>query len=324
MRLDRLKRWQWMLIGIGVGLLIGILRNLAFSGLEAEQMESMSLPVFTRAINTPPVKGYAMIKDIRVVRLKDGSYGVLLQYMDWNAPDVRSGKKKAEYKQHWLQPGDQQLKAAIAALEKKQTKTQMETSGGFDRFLRKVAEVTRMKPADPPGTVLEYMRLVTDNKGNHVAFTYDWQRQPRVMILSWLLLGFVGIGVVWPFIVNLIAFGSLFRPEDKDKGVDLRKVKSTPAKAEYRPQNVVTGKDMDELKRLEMELEAKLKASGVEMTAPPAPSEEAPRLADAPRQLTATKLDMAQVDEKKEDKHFDRKEGDFYPVERNIKKEGEE
>ena len=341
MELARLKRWHWMLIGVAVGLLIGYVRSITSNDVDAQDIrEGISQFRFEQALARPihGTQDRLQIKDITVYRVVEQgqvSYVATLMYVytDSVVEGMRNGKLRAAdapYRLHAYRPTDSELREALAAIKKKSGGAAQEKSEGIVASLRRICETLYIKPADPPGGLLEYLRLVTDFKGRHVDFTYAWWNQPRVQLTAWSVAGFVGVGLIWPTIVNLIAFGKFFRPaekkSDKEKayeekeGVSLWKVKSRPAA----PVKKATGpsrQEMEKLVAMEDEMEARLKAAGMEMT-PAAPAAAVP--AGPATKLAGTETALPELPEgSEEDKHFDRKTGDYYPVERHLKKDDE-
>lgn len=313
MRVQALKRWHWLLISVAVGVLFGGLRDVAFSDIDTQlPHESLSQKSFAAALAS---RRGDMIQGITVMRLNQERYGAIVNCVVPDHQAIRSGR--AYTRPHWYEPTQFELQEALKELKAGQATSVPEKNEGLMRFLRKVSEALRIKPPDPPGGLLDYLRLATDAKGQHISFTYAWWRQPRVAIIAWTLLSVVVIGGIWPTVVNLIAFHSVFRPKQKKetKGQSLWHVKSapTPAKA---PAAVVSAREVDQLKALERELEARLRAGDVNMQ----PTSAAVPVPEAPvRKLTASELELAVPKQTEEEKLFDRKEGDFYPVERHNK-----
>jgi hypothetical protein len=116
---------------------------------------------------------------------------------------------------------------------------------------------------------------------------------------------FVLIGVIWPTMVNLLAFGSLRRPPEQ-KAADLSAVKAHAGDA---PQPMV---DADKLLALESELTRKL-ADG---QPPPATVEPALATADAPpRPLESAPLEPAAAPRPEDHPEYGMGKDDFYPTE---------
>jgi len=117
----------------------------------------------------------------------------------------------------------------------------------------------------------------------------------------------VVIGLIWPTIVNLLVFGSFFRPRE-ERGVDLSGIRTTQ---EARPAPVPTEQDMGELARIEEELQGRLTAEDVaptgEATASPVPAPIRP--------LSQSELDAPLPEAAGPKKCFGKDEDDYYPTE---------
>src|SRR5207253_1186508 len=96
-------------------------------------------------------------------------------------------------------------------------------------------------------TVIDYLKTV---KG--ASFAYAWWRDPAWAIGLWTGGSFVLIGLIWPTLINLIAFGSLSQPRE-EKGIDLSKVSS--GSSQPAPPKEV---DLEAAARMAAELEGKL------------------------------------------------------------------
>ena len=314
-----------MLIGVGLGLLIGFVRSVAYNDIEPSVGEGrLSHKEFELALRRPARNSAdkLTIEEITVFRLPNGDYVAKVLYLRENDARAAMGRVKLKPNYQWypLEQDVLDMKASLGALRQNKADVAMEKM----QFLRRFCEALRIKPADPPDCLLEYLRRVKDFKGRHLTFTYAWWNQPRVMITAWVLGCFVLVGVIWPFVVNLIAFGSLWRPAEAEKKPQKAKPRSTaPAQIGKKPVAGPTQKDMDELLRLEAEMEARLRESGMEIT-PSAPAPSTPETDEPVRKLTATQTEVQTGPETpQEQKHFDRKEGDWYPVERHVKKDEE-
>ena len=133
------------------------------------------------------------------------------------------------------------------------------------------------EPWPPPagfakgGTVLAYLDSL---KSKGVSYTYAWWRDPKWGMSFWIGGSFLVIGLIWPTIVNLLAFGSFFRPKEP-KGTKLRNVVNRPPPPS-RPE--VTAQDLAALEGMGAALEAELQSQATAVAAPeaePAAKEEA-------------------------------------------------
>lgn len=179
--------------------------------------------------------------------------------------------------------------------------------------LQRLAELLHLREPEPPNTVVDYLRKAS--VANGVVFTYRWWAEPRFRLVAWVFGSFVLIGIVWPFVVNIMVFGTLSRPPE-EKAPKLRKTKSTAA-ATKGPKNAITDKDMAELAALESELEKKLAAG-----AKPRSTTDVPEpVAQAPiKQLAGDGAPAPIPVPEKDDEQrvFAAKQDDFYPTERHI------
>jgi hypothetical protein len=166
-----------------------------------------------------------------------------------------------------------------------------------------------IKPSGPQQfeNVMAYLR--SPRETGAVQFQYSswwWVTRP---LFIWTCAGFTVIGVVWPAIVNLLAFGTLLRPAEA-KGLSLWKVRPTPA-----PQTNQSNQaepDSAALEALERRLEAALSEDPLNPSpvAPPQPAVQTLRGAEPEK--TAVVAEQAKKD-------FGADKEDFYPTELRAK-----
>src|SRR5882724_11141819 len=153
------------------------------------------------------------------------------------------------------------------------------------------------------GTVIDYLKTV---KG--ASFAYAWWRDPAWAIGLWTAGSFVAIGLIWPTLINLIAFGSFTRPKE-EKGIDLSKV-SSGSSQHAAPKTL----DLEAAAKMAAELEEKIRAdAGL-----PSPQPQAPTIAAATPVLTAGALEDTMTEEQRRAKEFGKERDDFYPTERHA------
>jgi hypothetical protein len=80
-------------------------------------------------------------------------------------------------------------------------------------------------------TVRDYLNGL---KPHGVTYAYAWWADARYAAAAWVCGSFLLLGVVWPTIVNLLAYGTLGRPHE-EKGVSLWRVKTSRAESSPRP-----------------------------------------------------------------------------------------
>jgi hypothetical protein len=162
-------------------------------------------------------------------------------------------------------------------------------------------------------TIVDFLKLMQEVDG--LQFKMAWYKEPNKAIALWIAGCFVGIGLIWPSIIYLIAFGSIFEPP-REASIDVSALRgvNTSTTAASKPQ--VSQAEIDRVKQMGDELEAKLKADADERGAVAPPP---PKAAEGPvRQLRATKSDASQVEEQKDDRTFGADADDFYPTERKV------
>jgi hypothetical protein len=327
MRLEDTRRWHWMLIAPFVGLLIGFVRyQLDPSGVgDAESLDAKH-DFEQRLVSVQKLQGGGerhYFDNVRVVKTlvnvgqdRSGRPKFEERYVVLGKNMMKSKRSKA--------PGDMDWTPTFVVTEDKfvpkMVKIKPDTAFPPPTVLDKLqvlAEKLKLKRADPPGTVLDYLKKLQVQE--KITFKYEWWKQPRVSMAAWSVGSFIVIGLVWPTVINLIAFGSPFRPLEKK----VAKAKSRPADASYKPK-VTTG-DMEELKRLGDEMERKLKEGaseggvGVGSTDKPAESPVKPLAGTE----TVAAIQVADKDEPR--KAFGTDGDDFYPTEvhGHARKDGE-
>jgi hypothetical protein len=170
-----------------------------------------------------------------------------------------------------------------------------------------IAQKQKGAAVDPNYTVLNFLDSLKDRG---VTYRYAWWEEKEKGIAAWIVGSVVIIGLIWPSVIYLLAFGQWTQP--KSEKWNLKGARKTKAEEKKKP--AVTDADLEELKRLEAQLEKNLQPSGNKRPAVAAAvATEAPvkKLAGGPAETVA-------VEEKLEDHHYEARKDDFYPVERKA------
>jgi hypothetical protein len=286
MKVESIHRWQWMLIGVAIGLLCGWLRdvNSNFADELATYGRRIGQRDFERGI-VNKFHGRAQFTNIVVhpYRLSGSSSGaahvdvVEGLYFDGQT-QMEDGKLAARWEP-----------AHFVASTPYNPVT---TSGG--------AALPAIRPAGSPSfdNVTSYLASLPQAAG--VQFRYDsfaWLTRP---LFIWTVGGFVLVGLIWPTIVNLLVFGSIRRP--KEEGVSLRDVKGTTRQAKPVPAPMAVAA----VAALDQELDQVLSDQ-------PAPAISAASAAPV-RKLDAQPVNAAAADAGPH-KDFAANAGDYYPTE---------
>jgi hypothetical protein len=306
--IQSIKRWQWIAMSLALGLVLSLLQRMPRENWAGAYGESLTQRQFEDAL----VREYQAVRHFRdlivypeqvqdVGGARKTVHIVAGKYFGGRL-EMRNGQQCAIWRPRCYiaevpyQPMNERSAPAAAVR-------------GFLSLLTGSPGRAMPRPpaADPNQTVLTYLNSL---KEQGVRYRYAWWRDPRWATALWTGGSVVLIGLIWPTIVNLLVYGSIFRPRE-EKGIDLSKVRSTSAPAATRPG--MTEQDLAAVARLESELESKLGAGDGQAAPPPgAPA------AEPVRKLTATQLEAIAAQQAAEQKEFGADEDDFYPTERHT------
>ncbi|MCY2953129.1 MAG: hypothetical protein NTU53_14290 [Planctomycetota bacterium] len=300
MKIERIKRWQWMLISLVVGGLLSSVRLMY--GADVDGSNSMNSQSQLELGLMREERGVRYFKDLVVypnLTQKDKGrryYIVMGKYYSGRPERQSDGKFLAVWRPYFF------VETAAVYTPRSINLASLNKPGGPD-YAKKYKAIT--KP-----TVLDFLAIMKEAKG--INYSYAWWAEPGKGTVVWMGASFVLIGLIWPSVVSLLAYGTLTPPVE-EKGTDLSKVRSSTTTGPAKPTEP-TEDDMDELKRMERALEEKIKAS--DRDAGPA-AQPAVAAGPAPiKQLTATTSETMAVEGHKDEKEFGAKADDFYPTER--------
>ncbi|MGA2500823.1 MAG: hypothetical protein ABSH20_24060 [Tepidisphaeraceae bacterium] len=313
MSLIDITRWQWMLIGLVLGLIVGYVRH-QYTDAEPSGYGSMNQPEFEHAIGwmrdvkasggQPPILGKMTVFRVHDPNHPDQtSYAVTLMY--WNTTGRETaqdddGRFDTKYRAKIF-------KAPMPYLVGR--KTPVRPADADPGWLVRTAEKLHIKDPDPPGTVLDYLRSIEKSHG--VSYSYQWWRERRASLVMWMAGCAVVIGFIWPTVINLATFGTFTRPRE-EPGTDLSKVGTGPPSQQHA--SVVSAADMaqvaDMATRLEQDLARGAPPSATSSVTPPS-APEPPKFQSAPPPETDAERQA------REAREFGRDPDDFYPTERH-------
>jgi hypothetical protein len=285
MHLESVTRWQWMLLGLVLGLGLGYSRSYRANDLTAYGEGINDQRVFERRVLSN-VGGSPLFKNIRVSRqvLDDGAGNVETVYIVSGKSVPENALAGERYKDMWY-AAHVPYRPAIDLGQIAQTK--------------KPQALARWQGVVHP-TVLDWLALAHETAG--VSYSNAWW--DTYAVRTFTIGGFLVVGVIWPFFVNLYYFRSLFRPRG-EKAVSLGGVHA-PAPAAAIPSMEV---DLGHLCELEQELEAGMGVSGPVAVSGEAKSGVAVLAADAT---------PVAPEEAHDDRHFRAKPDDYYPTEERV------
>jgi hypothetical protein len=139
-----------------------------------------------------------------------------------------------------------------------------------------------------------------------VSYSYAWWRDPKWALCLWTAGSFLFIGLIWPTIINLLVFGRIMRPGEK-RGIDLSKVSAHTPESALPPASA----DLTAVTKMADEIEAKLAAEA----GPSLADAHAGATAPAVAKLSATNMESQGTSESHEERHYGQEKDDFYPTE---------
>ena len=286
MRVANVRQWQWMLLALAMGAAIGVLRQWMLADLEGHFGEPINTQAHFEDALTKVVAGRPCFDDVHVYAA--------------SVPDRKGGTKRAyivagDYFNGQFQQSAGKLTAEwhpafFVADVPYRPRINLDALG-------KPALVSQFRAESNP-TVIDFLQVLSAAKGTH----YTRGMWMDLGIVGSMACSFVVVGVLWPIAINLLVFGSIRRPPEP-KGIDLSKVKATPAAAPTAPAET----DLAALEQLEAALESESVSNdpvGETANAPPAPIAV----------LTGGPTIPAAAVAEREQAQFAAKQEDYYPT----------
>ena len=280
MEISTLKRWHWLAIAVVVGVLIGSAWEFARANTSdpLDQYEKLITdPIEFEGALVDAVNGRRRFDEIVVYpyRTTRGGKAFLVTGQYWDGrSEMRDGQAVARF-----------VSACYVA------------PSPYRPRLTPERDSATLQVELP--TVLDYLNLLRKSSGVRYRYaSLAWMSEP--MFIS-IVGGVLVIGLIWPTIINLLTFGSLFRPKEAG-GISLWSAASKSSNAPAPPGNP-NAEQFDSSPRVEKELDAPREASEGSSD----PSIPAVSLQGGPIEPTAAPIDSPPKD-------FGAGQGDFYPT----------
>ena len=282
MNLPNLKGWQWVGVGLTLGLVVGLLRNFANELGVADYGETINGRVdFERAL-------------VRDVELGDGSsvraFRGLTVYPDRLAGD---GGMRPVYVVTGSFIGRGRTNPQSGQVEAKVERRSFVADAGPYRSQTDGREFP---------SVMAYLDSLSPAG---VRYTYAWWNDGRWTVPTWAGAGVVLVGFAVPSLLNLLKYGSLRAPREAVEAVEARPAPAAAPSAEPAPAGLA-----DPINSYNEGLEQQLDNDA----ARPAP---APAAAFAQVKQLRGEAVEAHAGDAGPGKAFGRREDDFYPTERH-------
>jgi hypothetical protein len=159
-------------------------------------------------------------------------------------------------------------------------------------------------------TIAAYLNDVKTRNNPDLRFKYAWYRETWAVYLLWTVASVLLIGVVWPSAISLMTGGGLgfTREKSTDPEYDLSRFGKGERSSKPSAGVATSEHDLDEVRRLDEELERQLAAGATASTGATATTSTA----DQPtRKLDGGPLESANIPTQDEHKQYG---GEFYPV----------
>lgn len=288
MKLERVKRWQWMVISVALGLLLAW----GSRGDQRALLAGAGRIVTDQRWFEREVRRQVLLADGKPVQAFQG----LRVYPAWI--DQGDGPRRVDL---------------VSGMYLAETATDPATGQTIGR-LRRYTYVAPVPyhPADSAAaspargdTVAAYL----ESLGGEVRFVRAWWADPRYAALLWVGGSVVTVGLIWPTLINLLIYGQWRRPKEEN-GVDLAFVAHPTTMHPADPEGTANESDS-------------IAGSEASMTSP-GPSDVAEEAAHATvpqavRPLCGVELDAPEPAASDDDKQFGAAAEDFYPTELRAK-----
>ena len=287
MQIEKIRRWQWMLIALVVGGLIAGVRSFYGSDITISYPNSINTQAAFERSLLLETANRRHFKDLKVFSIQlEGkpAHAVCGEYFAGRA-EFKDDKRQAVWRDSWF--------AAPIPYEPTLDLAQFSKPGGPDY-------AARYKALSNP-TVVDFLKILKEAR--NIDYTFAWWAEPKTAAILWVLTSLVVVGLVWPSIIYLIAFGSIFQPPAEKWNVG----GATGATAATTPRNV----DLSGVASMADQLEESLKQDARHHSDQAA----AAAVAQAPIRQLSSQAELAAIEAERQAKEFGQDKDDFYPTE---------
>ena len=315
MYVERLKRWQWMIVGVILGCVVATVK--LWGGMaEPPKLETVAPHIFETQLIEPE-------KDPSRKRPMEIQQVILHPHEEVIVP----GAKERQFREvvtYWVQypatrkDKDKDWEITCHAHPRAFILTQ---DAGQKSVLGDISKMTGREYLDKLKNHIRKLDKAKYPYAKNFEYRYAWLETPRGAYTTFGVAGLAIVGLVWPTIINLLVGAGYGRPvtdDEDDKYLARFKGKSAP----HKPIKVgMTEADLAELAAMEARLEAQLKDSGLAMTdkKPGGKSKEtaAQTAEKAAKKFTGAAAEELKTAATKAEAHkdFGQDQGDYYPTE---------
>ena len=306
MRIERLKRWQWCIIGVIVGSALASI-NLAMLPKDEPGNQVVGPMVFEEQLRDHVDPSRRHVYKIENVKIHPpsaipvpGEREMQTSYITYDLYlALKTDPKHAE-------PLPRQM------ILEQHTPRDKSMAGSLDGL-------SMRDYLDRVNAAMEKLDKAKHPKATTFTYKFAWIETPKGAYPVYGLGGLVVIGLIWPTIIQLLVSAGFGSGTAGDDEFNLAKYKSRPEPTKARA--VVSDQDRDQLAQLEAELEAKLKEGALSDTGD-VPVRTAKPVAAPVTVLSAGPLEAPKEEAKAraQPKGYGADQGDYYPTEVHGKK----
>jgi hypothetical protein len=296
MGIDEIKRWQWIVIGLLVGLCLGFAWTSGeptYDGRLSGQLE------FERDLTRKhPKTNEPLLRNIVIHPVELDFQKKKVQVVTFQRLYEGAKSHKTYYQpQHFIAP----------------------VPYGQIMGLTQTSE--------PYASVADFLKAFGKARGSTVSFRYGWESERPAAIALWTLGTTAVVGGLWPTFLSLMVGAGLGGHREKKKKEDyFDRFSRAPEPARAAAAAAVSDAERQRLDDMNRRLEAQLQAAGV-IVDPNAPAVEDPEgkiLAGGVRKLEGGPLEMAPAAKTADEDDEIEVKGEYYPVLIHHKKHHEE
>ena len=275
--MERIRRWQWVLIGLVAGLVLAEARRLAGTDWIDFGASFNDQELFERSL-TERTNGKPHFAELTIYPLHvgSGSTGQLVHVVSGSFYDGAPERVGAEIRAVW------RPRCFVAPFP-----------------YRPVSEIAG--PAAANRSVADYLATVPGAQ-----FRYAWWHDSNWARAVYSTGGVVLVGLVWPTIINLLVYGQLRRP------AEARAARLPKPRARAVPASDPTAGGREAIEPLLAALESGLSPDAAAAAAEPRTAVPSPTPL---RKLEAAPVDAAPAAPEKDQATFGEDAGDYYPTE---------
>jgi hypothetical protein len=315
MRVERLKRWQWMIVGAFLGATIATMK--LWAGFEEpRETQTVAPHIFENQLMTGDDPSRKPALQVGLVVLHPPEEVVV--------PGSKQLEKREVITYYAWFPDKKNEKGEVIARPKPHRVILDQASMNRSPYLGDVSKLTGREYLAKLKNHIQKLDRKQWKYAQNFEYRYAWLETPKGAYMTYSLGGLLVVGLLWPTVMNLLAGAGYGRPiEDEDEAY-LARFKGSRIPVVQPKRTGATEEEMAELLRLEAALEAKLKDSGLEMTQPVGLAAGASTDTNAQvAEKAAKKFSGAAAEEVKKDlpampakkKDFGEDQGDYYPTE---------